>query len=115
MEGKTVSLPVWSICPFRSPVGLPEDSVLKRANGDPVQPTAPRQSLGPCLYAGCALFKITKVVDGQVKDGMCSIRFLAESANPIAGALERIASLASLAAQQAGILVDHDKPTTPAS
>jgi hypothetical protein len=35
--------------------------------------------LGPCLYAGCGLWRITKVEDGKPVDGLCSIRAISES------------------------------------
>jgi hypothetical protein len=64
-----VKLPVWSLCPFRSPVLPPAGDSLGQ----------PRSMLGPCLYAGCGLYRVTKVEDGKVVDGLCSIRSLADS------------------------------------
>lgn len=88
------TLPAFSICPFRSPVFPPKESALAAvtANGAPI-PSEPQQVLAPCLYAGCGLFKITKVVDGQIVDGMCGIRFLAEVGNSIAMSLEQIVKI----------------------
>ncbi len=62
---------------------------------DPELPTSgpSHQTLGPCLYAGCGLWKITKVVNGKPADGMCGIRFLGEVMNSIAGSLEHLVQL----------------------
>ena len=78
-----VTRPIWSLCPFRSPVEL-ETMIDSRP---------PAQALGPCLYAGCGLWKITKVVDGKPVDGMCGIRFLGEVMNSVAGSLEQLVKL----------------------
>ena len=60
------------------------------------KPEPPQQTLGPCLYAGCGLWKITKVVDGKAVDGMCGIRFLGEVMNSIAGSLEQLTKLETM-------------------
>ena len=81
---REVNLPVWSLCPFRTPVESSETDL------------PPKQTLGPCLYAGCGLYKVVKVVDGKVVDGMCSIRFLGEVMNSIAGSLEQLTKLETM-------------------
>jgi hypothetical protein len=85
-----VSLPIWSLCPFRSPVSPTE------AQFDGGPSSRPAQALGPCLYAGCGLYKVMKVVDGKVVDGMCSIRFLGEVMNSIAGSLDQLTKLETM-------------------
>jgi hypothetical protein len=85
-----VSLPIWSLCPFRSPVAPTE------AQFDGRPSSRPAQALGPCLYAGCGLWKITKIEDGRPVDGMCSIRFLGEVMNSIAGSLEQLTKLETM-------------------
>ena len=80
-----VNLPIWSLCPFRSPVEIESLDVNV--------PLPPRQALGPCLYAGCGLWKITKVIDGKAVEGMCSLRFLGEVMNSVAGSLEKLIQL----------------------
>ena len=85
-----VNLPIWSLCPFRSPV-MPNDRPMTSEIGQ-----LPFQALGPCLYAGCGLWKITKVVDGKPVDGMCGIRFLGEVMNSIAGSLEQLTKLETM-------------------
>jgi len=77
-----VRVPIWGLCPFRSSVVPREVSVL----ASPDLPREPLQALGPCLYAGCGLWKVTKVVNG-----MCSIRYAAEAAAGQADALAKIA------------------------
>jgi hypothetical protein len=49
------------------------------------------QALGPCLYAGCGLWKVTKVEDGRPVDGMCGLRYAAEAQASAAEALQKIA------------------------
>ncbi len=90
-----VSMPAWSLCPFRSPVELPEESALHLAG----KPKATRQALGPCLFAGCGLFKGTAIKDGKITDGMCSIRFIAEAMNSLAGSADQLLKLAAPAAK----------------
>jgi hypothetical protein len=82
-----VRVPVWGLCPFRSPVVPREASAL----ASPSVPQEPLQALGPCLYAGCGLWKVTKVEGGRAVDGMCSIRYAAEAQAEAAGALTQIA------------------------
>jgi hypothetical protein len=81
-----VRVPVWGLCPFRSPVVPREPSIY----ATPDLPREPLQALGPCLYAGCGLWKVTKVVNGNPVDGMCSIRYAAEAAAGQADALAKI-------------------------
>ena len=100
-DPRSVTIPVWGLCPFRSPVFPPLDpgpasrvftpQPETRAQGEP------RPVLGPCLYVGCGLWKITQVKDGKPTDGMCSIRFAAEALNSIAGNLEILAKRAKSA------------------
>ena len=82
-----VRVPIWGLCPFRSPVVPRDVSVL----ASPDLPREPLQALGPCLYAGCGLWKVTKAIDGKPVDGMCSIRYAAEAAAEQANALTQIA------------------------
>ena len=82
-----VRIPIWGLCPFRSPVVPRDVSVL----ASPDLHREPLQALGPCLYAGCGLWKVTKVVNGNPVDGMCSIRYAAEAAAGQADALAKIA------------------------
>lgn len=75
-----VRVPVWGLCPFRSPV-VPREALPDLSSCAPDASDVPReplQALGPCLYAGCGLWKVTKVTDGQPVDGMCGVRFLGE-------------------------------------
>src|SRR3989337_2522169 len=88
-----VNLPIWSLCPFRSPVSTGGQQIVNTAEG---LTTRPVQALGPCLYAGCGLYKITKMQDGKVVDGMCGIRFLGEVMNSIAGSLEQLTKLETM-------------------
>jgi hypothetical protein len=90
-----VRVPIWGLCPFRSPVVPREASVL----ASPSVPQEPLQALGPCLYAGCGLWTVTKIVDGKPVDGACSIRYAAEKQAEAAGALGQIA-LALLGASE---------------
>jgi hypothetical protein len=83
----TIKMDVWALCPFRSPIFPPK-----------VNPTTdfaeqPTQGLGPCLFAACGLWKVTKIENGQIVDGMCSIRFIGEVFNSIAGSLETLVQL----------------------
>jgi hypothetical protein len=80
-----VRVPVWGLCPFRSPVVPRESSALAGS-----EPSEPLQALGSCLYAGCGLWKVTKIADGRPVDGMCSLRYAAE-------ALAKIAELTAIA------------------
>ena len=101
-DTRQISIPVWGLCPFRSPVFPPIDP------GPPARVFAPhieahpqgepRPVLGPCLYAGCALWKVTQIKDGKPVDGMCSIRFAGEALNSIAGNLEILAKRAKATA-----------------
>src|SRR4030067_3853995 len=88
-----VNLPIWSLCPFRSPVQPREAGVARVQDHAGITPP---QALGPCLYAGCGLYKITKMQDGKVVDGMCGIRFLGEGMNSIAGSLEQLPKLETM-------------------
>jgi len=88
-----VNLPIWSLCPFRSPVQPREAGVARVQDHAGITPP---QALGPCLYAGCGLYKITKMQDGKVVDGMCGIRFLGEVMNSIAGSLEQLTKLETM-------------------
>lgn len=81
-----IKMQAHSLCPWRSPVGIPGPSALIGEQGPREAPAA----LGPCLYLGCGLFKVTKVENGQVVDGMCSIRFAAEQIGSLAVMLERV-------------------------
>ncbi len=82
-----VRVPVFGLCPFRSPVVPRESSVL----APPDVPGSPLQALGPCLYAGCGLWMVTKIADGKAVDGMCSIRYSAEQHGNQTDALLEIA------------------------
>ena len=85
-----VTVPVWGVCPFRSPV-IPAE---KRKIFDPdAPPPVPESLLGPCLQGACGLWKISKLVDGKPVEGLCSIRFLGEVMNSIAGSLEQLVKL----------------------
>jgi hypothetical protein len=88
-----INLPIWSLCPFRSPVSTGGQQIVNTAEGLTTQPV---QALGPCLYGGCGLYKITKIQDGKVVDGMCGIRFLGEVMNSIAGSLEQLTKLETM-------------------
>lgn len=83
----TIPMQVWALCPFRSPCVPAEKSAPTG------EPTVPASVLGPCLFAACGLWKITKVENGKVVDGMCSIRFIGETFNSIAGSLEQLVQL----------------------
>ena len=86
-----VNVNVWGLCPFRSPVETPGPANVVQLGG----PSAPRQSLGPCLYLGCGMWKVTKVdAQGKPVDGMCSFRYTAECLEQVAGALQRLTSIA---------------------
>lgn len=87
MDPKSVRVDVWGLCPFRSPCSPGEESRIPEAS------SPPHQVLGPCLFAGCGLYKITKVENGKIVDGMCSIRFLGEVMNSVAGSLEQLVKL----------------------
>ena len=106
MADTQVTIPVWGLCPFRSPVFPPLDPGpaprVVAPGGSPRGQGEPRPVLGPCLYAGCALWKITQVKDGKPTDGMCSIRFAAEALNSIAGNLEILAKKTKSAALESG-------------
>jgi hypothetical protein len=92
-----VNLPIWSLCPFRSPVAPVSEPIVKFPGNTLGEATwSPPQALGPCLYAGCGLYKVTKIVDGKVVDGMCGIRFLGEVMNSIAGSLEQLTKLETM-------------------
>jgi hypothetical protein len=84
----TIPMDLWALCPFRSPCVPPKESSFA---GTP--PAVPTSVLGPCLFAACGLWKITKVEDGKVVDGMCGIRFIGETFNSIAGSLEQLVQL----------------------
>jgi len=91
-----VKIPVWGVCPFRSPVLLPpDDAPAPRVFAPQARANDPKSILGPCLYAGCGLWKVTKVVDGQPVDGMCSLRFAAEAMNSLAASLETLVKISS--------------------
>jgi len=95
-----IQIPVWGLCPFRSPVFPPQDTGpaprVFTPRGESQAQGEPRPVLGPCLYAGCALWKITEVKDGKPSDGMCSLRFAAEALNSIAGNLDAMAKRAKI-------------------
>ena len=99
MNPKTIRIDVWGLCPFRSPLFEPKERSVF-APGEP--PPEPGQGLGPCLYQGCGLWKITKVVDGKPVDGLCGIRFLGEVMNSIAGSLEQLTRLQLKKSAEAG-------------
>jgi len=82
-----IRIPVWGLCPFRSPVVPREASAL----ASPSVPQDPLQALGPCLYAGCGMWVVTKAKDGRPVDGACSIRYTAEKQGEAADALVKIA------------------------
>ena len=81
-----VTIQVWELCPFRSPVVPREPSALA-GTASP----APLQALGPCLQAGCGLWKVTKIIEGRPAEGMCSLRYAAECQAETAGALQHLA------------------------
>lgn len=118
----SIKLDIWSLCPFRSPVAIEERSALvnphtNTSDKGPTPPQEVRQSLGPCLGPGCGLYKITKVENGQVKEGMCGIRFIGEVFNSIAGSLETLVQLQvkAGAAQGSGAIFGGDGKTAPPS
>jgi hypothetical protein len=82
-----VQVPMWGVCPMRSPVIPAEKSALVRGPQDPVS------LLGPCLGGACGFWKVTKAVDGKPTEGMCGVRFLGEVFNSIAGSLEQLVQL----------------------
>lgn len=82
-----VTIAPFSLCPFRCPVEVPKESVIKLADGTPRE-APPRQALGQCLGLGCGLWVVTKVEAGRPTDGLCSIRLVAGALNEIASRLQ---------------------------
>lgn len=78
-----IQIAPFSLCPFRCPVEVPKESVIKLADGAPRE-TAPRQALGQCLGLGCGMWIVTAVEGGQPSAGLCSIRLVAGALNEIA-------------------------------
>jgi hypothetical protein len=105
-----LKIPVWGLCPFRSPVVPPTEKPSVFAPNLPApQPT---QALGPCLYAGCGLWKITKVENGKPVDGMCSLRYAAECAGELTGAIQVLVKLAMKSGAVAGLEVpSNERPS----
>lgn len=79
-----MNVPLFSLCPFRSPVEIPEERNVFRADGAKPSGKA-REALGPCLGAACGLWCVTRVENGQPVDGMCSLKLAAAAVNAIAG------------------------------
>lgn len=87
-----VTLPAFSICPFRSSVLPPEERKIA-IHGAP--PPEPKQILAPCLYAGCGLFVATEVDHGKITNGMCAMRAIAGTTDSIASSLAQLVKLST--------------------
>lgn len=109
-----VKVQAWSICPLRSPVTPGVESDIRDAQGSPVGKPA-SQTITPCIYLACGFWKITKVqeMNGQnvPVDGMCGIRYLAETFGEAAGALQQIAKLMTV--KTVGAPTWGTEPTPP--
>ena len=108
-----------SKCPWRSPAIPREPSVLA---GN--EPRAPLEAFGECLRDGCALWKpypiqLMTSKGPMALTGLCSFRFLAEAADPLAGAIQQLASLAMKLATKFGVSMEEGsgagKPPGPPS
>jgi len=88
-----VAIPMWGLCPFRSPVvpEVPKEESVIKIEPRPREQPQPAQALGPCLSAACALWKVTEVRDGKPVSGMCSFRYTAEVLEQATGALQAMA------------------------
>lgn len=70
-----MNIPAFGLCPFRSPVEVPEDRQVFSPNQ---APPAPRQALGACLGLGCGLWCVSRY-DEQHRpiDGVCGLKLAA--------------------------------------
>jgi hypothetical protein len=103
LKGEEVTVPEASLCPWRSPVVPVEPSRLHVPGPEGVGGMGeikgmPLQALGPCLYEGCALFKVTeRDKNGVPVKGLCTFRYLAECAEASAGAVQALTVMISKA------------------
>lgn len=77
-----IKIPVFSLCPFRSPVEIPEETHVLRPEG--LQAQKPREALGNCFGPGCGLWCVTRIEAGQPVDGACAVKIIAGTLNAIA-------------------------------
>jgi len=80
-----MNIPAFGLCPFRSPVEVPEE----RQVFDPHrEPPAPRQALGACLGLGCGLWCVSRYdADQRPVDGVCALKLAGLAIDQIASRL----------------------------
>lgn len=88
----TIKVDVYGLCPFRSPVEVAEERKIDLPSNEIEKP---REALGPCLYAACGFWKVTRVEKGNAVDGMCGVRFIGEVLGGIALSLEQLVKIQS--------------------
>jgi hypothetical protein len=80
-----MQIPAFGLCPFRSPVEVPEDRQVFSPNQ--AQPP-PRQALGACLGLGCGLWCVSRYDANQrPTDGVCALKLAGLAIDQIASRL----------------------------